>query len=126
MNEEIQNVGHIISRDGIKIDPSKLEVIKGWPNPRNLHELRSFIGMCAYYRRFIAKFSQVAGPLHDLTKKSVKYIWSAKEQKAFDMLKEKLTSQPVLKLPDLSKPFEVQCVACEHCLGAVYSKKGMP
>ena len=82
--------------------------------------------MCAYYRRFIAKFSQVAGPLHDLTKKNVKYIWTAKEQKAFDMLKEKLTSQPALKLPDLSKPFEVQCDACGHCLGAIYSKKGMP
>ena len=80
--------------------------------------------MCAYYRRFIAKFYQVARPLHDLTKKNVQYIWSTKEQKAFDMLKEKLTSQPVLKLPNLSKPFEVQCDACGDCLGAVLVQEG--
>ena len=72
----------------------------------------------------LAKFSQVAGPLHDLTKKSVKYLWTAKEKKAFDMLKEKLTTQPVLKLPDLSKPFEVQCDACGDCLGVVLLQEG--
>ncbi|RXY01996.1 hypothetical protein DD576_30230 [Klebsiella pneumoniae] len=80
--------------------------------------------MCAYYRRFIAKFSQVAGPLHDLTKKNVKFVWTAKEQNAFEKLKEKLTSQPVLVLPDLSKPFEVQCDACGDCLGAVLLQEG--
>ncbi|RYA46877.1 reverse transcriptase domain-containing protein [Enterobacter cloacae complex sp. GF14B] len=122
--QEIQYLGHIISQDGIQMDPSKLEVIKGWPKPRNLHELRSFIGMCAYYRRFIEKFSQIAGPLHDLTKKNVKYSWTAKEKNAFDKLKEKLTSQPVLMLPDLSKPFEVQCDACGDCLGAVLLQEG--
>ena len=56
------------------MDPAKLEVINGWPIPRNLHELRSFIDMCAYYRRFIEKFSFLAGPLHDFIKKNVKYI----------------------------------------------------
>ncbi|MCO5557233.1 hypothetical protein L7F22_010794 [Adiantum nelumboides] len=74
--QEIQYLGHIISKSGIRMDPSKLEVIKEWPNPRNLHELRSFIGICAYYRRFIKKFSLIAGPLHDLTKKNVKYVWT--------------------------------------------------
>ena len=106
------------------MDPAKLEVIQGWPNPRNLHELRSFIGMCAYYRRFIEKFSFIAGPLHDLTKKNVKYNWTAKEQEAFNKLKSKLTSQPVLILPDLSKPFEVQCDACGKCLGAFLLQEG--
>ena len=80
--------------------------------------------MCAYYRRFIEKFSFIAGPLHDLTKKKVKYEWTTKEQKAFEMLKQRLTSQPVLKLPDLSKPFEVQCDACGECLGAVLLQEG--
>ena len=56
------------------MDPTNIEVIKGWLIPMNLHELRSFIGMCAYYRRFIEKFSFLAGPLHDLTKKNVKYV----------------------------------------------------
>ncbi|MCO5587306.1 hypothetical protein L7F22_041254 [Adiantum nelumboides] len=117
--QEIQYLGHIISKLGIRMDPSKLEVIKERPNPRNLHELRSFIGMCAYYRCFIEKFSLIVGPLHDLTKKNVKYVWTEKKQEAFDKLKQKLTSQPVLVLPDLSKPFEVQCDACGDCLGAV-------
>ncbi|MCO5604146.1 hypothetical protein L7F22_058306 [Adiantum nelumboides] len=122
--QEIQYLGHIISKLGIRMDPSKLEVIKEWPNPRNLHELRSFIGMCAYYRCFIEKFSLIAGPLHDLTKKNVKYVWIEGKQEAFDKLKQKLTSQPVLVLPDLSKPFEVQCDACGDCLGAVLLQEG--
>ena len=58
------------------MDSKKLEVIKEWPVPKNIHELRSFVGMCAYYRRFIAHFSSIAGPLHDLTKKNVRYVWS--------------------------------------------------
>ncbi|RYA68208.1 hypothetical protein DD598_25355 [Enterobacter cloacae complex sp. 2DZ2F16B1] len=124
--QEIQYLGHIISQDGIQMDPSKLEVIKGWPKPRNLHELRSFIGMCAYYRRFIAKFSQIAGPLHDLTKKNVKYSWTTKEKNAFDKLKENVTSQPFLMLGDLSKPFELQCDACGDCLEQSCLKKGKP
>ncbi|MCO5582157.1 hypothetical protein L7F22_036047 [Adiantum nelumboides] len=74
--EEIHYLGHIISKDEIQMDPQKLEVINAWLEPRNLHELRSFIGMCSYYRRFIAKFSVIARPLHDLTKKNVKYVWT--------------------------------------------------
>ncbi|MCO5557612.1 hypothetical protein L7F22_011178 [Adiantum nelumboides] len=122
--QEIQYLGHIISKNGIRMDPAKLEVMKDWPNPRNLHELRSFIGMCAYYRCYIEKFSLIAGPLHDLAKKNVKYVWIEKRQQAFDTLKQKLISQPVLALPDLSKPFEVQCDACGDCLGAVLLQEG--
>ncbi|MCO5591653.1 hypothetical protein L7F22_045644 [Adiantum nelumboides] len=119
--QEIQYLSHIISQSGIRMDPTKLEVIKEWPNPRNLHELRSFIGMCAYYGRFIEKFSLIAGPLHDFTKK---YVWIERKQEAFDKFKQKLTSQPVLVLSDLSKPFEVQCDACGDCLGAVLLQEG--
>ncbi|MCO5596792.1 hypothetical protein L7F22_050862 [Adiantum nelumboides] len=119
-----QKSGHIISKNGIRMDPAKLEVIKDWPNPRNLHEVRSFIGMCAYYRCFIEKFSLIASPLHDLAKKNVKYVWTEKRQQAFDTLKQKLISQPVLALPDLSKPFEVQRDACGDCLGAVLLQEG--
>ncbi|MCO5548234.1 hypothetical protein L7F22_001691 [Adiantum nelumboides] len=80
--------------------------------------------MCSYYRRFIAKFSAIAGPLHDLIKKNVKYVWTDKERKAFTTLKKRLTSQPVLLLPDLSKPFEVNCDASGDCLGAVLLQEG--
>ena len=101
------------------MDPIKLEVIKQWPIPKNLHELRSFIGMCAYYRCFVETFSLIVGPLHDLKKKNVRFEWTTKENDSFETLKEKLISQPILILWDLSKPFKVQCDACEHCLGAV-------
>ena len=124
--QEIRYLGHIISKEGIKMDPEKLQVIAEWPQPRNLHELRSFIGMCAYYRKFIEKFSVIAGPLHDLTKKNVKYQWTSKEESAFQALKAKLMTQPLLQLPNLSKPFEVYCDACGDSLGAVLLQEGHP
>ena len=89
------------------MDLEKLKVIKEWlVLTRNIHESRSFIDMCAYYHCFIAKFSSIAGPLHDLTKKNVRFIWTSKHKEAFNILKEKLISQPVLVLLDLMKPFE--------------------
>ena len=89
------------------MDCKKLEVIRGWPIPTNLHELRSFIGMCAYYRRFIEKLSYIAGPLHDLTQGNAKFVWSKKENDSFETLKTKLISQPTLIFLDLSKPFKI-------------------
>ena len=70
---EIQYLGHIISKDGIQMDIEKIKIIQEWPQPKNLHKLRSFIGMCSYYRRIIKKFFIIAQPLHDLTKKRVKF-----------------------------------------------------
>ena len=101
------------------MDSSKLEVIKEWTIPKNLHELRRFIAMCAYHRCFIGKLSFIASPLHDLTKKNVRYEWTKKENDSFETLKEKLISQPILILLDLSKPFEVQCDACASFHGAI-------
>ena len=80
--------------------------------------------MCAYYRRFIENFSYISGPLHDLTKKNVKFVWSKKENDAFEKLKGKLIYKPTLVLLDLSKPFEVQCDACGHSLwGGITSRR---
>ena len=124
--KEIKYLGHIISEEGIRMDRDKLKVINEWPIPRNLHELRSFIGMCSYYRRFIEKFSVIAGPLHDLTKKRVPFHWTAKEHQAFVKLKEKLMSQSVLVFPDLRKPFEVYCDASGDSIGAVLTQEGHP
>ena len=108
------------------MDPKKLKIIQEWSQPTNLHELQSFIGMCSYYRRFIANFSVIAGPLHDLTKKKVKFQWTARENTAFNVLKEKLMTQPLLILPDIKKTFEVHCDACGKSLGAVLSQEGHP
>ena len=106
------------------MDPDKLKIIQEWSQLLNLHELRSFIGMCSYYRRFIEKFSIIAGPLHDLTKKKVKFQWTAKENKAFNELKKRLMSGPLLILPDLKKTFEVHCDASSDSLGALLSQEG--
>ena len=125
--EEIQYLGHIISKSSIRMDPKKLDVIKEWPPVlKNICELRSFIGMCAYYCRFIAHFSSIVGPLHDLTKKNVRFIWLDKQDEAFKMLKEKLISPPILVLSNLTKPFEVHCDACRHSLGAMLLQESMP
>ena len=96
------------------------------PKPNNLHEIRSFIGMCSYYRRFIEKFSITASPLHDLKKKKVKFQWTAKENDAFNELKKRLMSGPLLVLPDLSKTFEVHCDAFGDSFGSVLSQEGHP
>ena len=105
------------------MDPEKLKVIEEWPVPKNIHELRSFLGMCSYYRRFIAKFAVIAGPLHDLTKKKVKFQWTLKEHNAFMKLKQRLKSKPLLKLPNLDQTFEVHCDASGDSLGAVLSQE---
>ena len=124
--KEIQYLDHIISNSGICMDPEKLEVIKRWPIPTNLHELQSFIGMCAYYRRFIEKFSYIARPLHDLTKKNVKFVSSKEENNAFEKLKGKLISKPVLILLDLSKLLKSNVMHVGIALGRYYFKEGMP
>ena len=86
--------------------------------------MRSFLGLCSYYKRFIRHFSEIAASLHNLTQKGVKFRRDFKEKQAFHHLKEKLSTQPVLILPDLRKPFVVQCDACGHSLGAVLMQDG--
>ena len=108
------------------MDNEKLKAIQEGSSPRNLHEVRSFIGLCSYYRRFIQGFATLAGPLQELTKKKVKFQWTSKEESAFLALKEKLTTKPLLIIPDLKKPFEVQCDACGESLGAVLLQDGHP
>ena len=117
--EEFQYLGHIISNLDIGMDLENLEVIKEWPVPRNIHELQSFIGMCAYYQRFIASFSTIAGPLHNITKKNVRFIKTSKQEEAFNMLKGNLISNPIFVLSDLTKLLEVQYDACGNSIGAV-------
>ena len=124
--QEIQYLGHIISNKGVQMDNNKLKVIQKWPKPQNLHELRSFAGLCSYYQRFIQGFATLARPLHELTKKKVKFQWKLKEDNAFKAMKEKFVTKPNLIILDLMKPFEVQCDACGESLGAVLLQEGHP
>ena len=106
--QEIDFLGYQIKNGQYSPCTIKTAAIKDWPMPTNLKELRSFIGFCNFYRMFIANFLQIAHPLHLLTKKDQEYVWEEAQQDAFQELKNRLTSSPVLWLPDLSKPFFVQ------------------
>ena len=118
LQKQTQYLGFIISEDGIMANPGKVKVIKEMPPPTNVHEVRSFIGMCSYYRRFLPNFSQIAMPLIKLTKKYAKFDWSPECQIAFDFLKESLTTVPVLAYPDTNKPYILYTDASEECIGA--------
>lgn len=120
---EIKFLGHIVGKDGIKADPSKVEKVKNFPIPTNLTELRGFIGLASYYRKFVPQFSHIAKPLTSLTKKDTPFIWSEKQNKAFEDLKDKLCSTPILQFPDLEKEFYLYTDASNYAMGAILAQK---
>ena len=121
--EEVEFLGHIISQDGVRTDPKKTKVVQDWPQPENLHTLRSFLGFCSYYRRFIPRFSELAKPHHRLCEKGQKFIWSDECENAFKILKQKIVASPVLAHPDFSKEFIIDTDASDLAIGAVLSQK---
>ena len=92
-------LGHGISAEGVCVDPSKIAAIVNWKPPRNVTEVRSFLGLAGYYRRFARDFSIIVSPMTKLLRKNVRYLWSSKCQQSFEILKERLTTAPVLTLP---------------------------
>ena len=102
---EVTYLGYMVSEKGISADPVKVAAVKDWPQPRNVNELRSFIGLCSYYRRFVPGFSLLAKPLHSLTEKNAKFEWNEPCEQAFQKLKEILTRTPVLAYPNFDKPY---------------------
>eukprot|EP00253_Pinus_taeda_P029921 PITA_29921 len=117
--ERIHYLGHIISGEGISVDPEKVKAIMDWPIPKNAHEIRSFMGLAGYYRRFVEGFSKIAKPITTLQCKGVKYEWTEECNKAFSELKRLLTSTPILRVPDMDKDFTVCTDASKQGLGAV-------
>jgi hypothetical protein len=113
-------LGHIVGGGELKIDPSKVKVILEWPKPSNVTEVRSCLGETQYWRKFIANFSFIAAPLHAVTSVKQVFQWRGKQQKAFDTLKEKISSTPVLALPNLRQPFEIQTDASNYAMGVVF------
>ena len=98
--ERVEFLGHVISKNGVETQPSKTDAIRGWPTPRSVKDIQSFVGLATYYRRFIKNFSDIARPLHDLTKKQVKFHWGPDQEAAFQALKTALTSTPILAYAD--------------------------
>jgi hypothetical protein len=117
--KEIKFLGHTISQDEISVDPEKVQEVMNWKPPATLRQIRSFLGLAGYYRRFILNFSRIAKPMTKLLKKGVRYEWSQKCEEAFHALRQHLTTTPVLAQPDNTKPFEVYCDASGTRLGCV-------
>ncbi|GKB50647.1 putative reverse transcriptase domain-containing protein [Tanacetum coccineum] len=120
---KLQFLGHVIDSEGIHIDPTKIESIKDWESPKTPTEIHQFLGLAGYYRRFIKGFSKIVKPMTKLTQKSVKFNWGKKEETAFQTLKQKLCSAPILALPGGSENFIVYCDASHKGLGAVLMQK---
>ena len=114
----------MISQGGIAVDPSKIEVVLEWESPKSVFEIRSFLGLTGYYRRFIEGFSKLALPLTKLTHKGQAFVWDTQCKHSFHTLKKRLTTAPVLVLPNPREPFEVYCDASKMGLGGVLMQKG--
>jgi hypothetical protein len=118
-------LGHIVGKDGIQVDPSKVASVRDWPVPANSHDVRCFLGLANYYRRFVQQFSHIASPLTNLLGKRVAFKWSAPQQQAFEALKQALITAPILSAPDFSSPFNITTVsadASDFAIGAVLTQ----
>jgi hypothetical protein len=115
-------LGHVVSGQGIAMEPSKIQSIVEWPTPKSVTHVLSFLGLAGYYRRFIAGFSSIAAPLHHLSSKKVQWVWGKGEQTAFEQLKQAMVSAPVLAAPDWERPFTVTTDASDFAIGAVLSQ----
>jgi len=116
-------LGHVISNRGIEVDKAKVDVIANLPPPKNIKDIRSFLGHAGFYRRFIKDFSKIARPLTNLLSKDVPFHFSAECLKAFEHMKRELTSAPIIHSPDWSQPFEIMCDASDFAVGAVLGQK---
>ena len=123
---ELNFLGHVVSRDGLKVDDRKIKVVRDWPVPTDLHKLRAFLGLANYFRRFIQGYSSLVAPLTSLTRADVPWHWDSVCQAAFEGVKVALTNAPVLKLPELDKPFTVWSDASVHGTGAVLLQEDRP
>ena len=121
---ELVFLGYTVGADGIKPNPSKIAAVQEWPSPKNVKELRSFLGLATFFRRFVQGFSTLVAPLTSLLRKESAFVWNAVCEQTFLKLKEVLTSAPVLAMPDYDKPFEVWCDASGIGIGALLLQDG--
>ncbi|KAK6009174.1 integrase core domain protein [Ostertagia ostertagi] len=130
LERKVEFLGHIIDQKGLHMDPAKVEAIKRYPLPRSRSDLRTFLGMCSYYRKFVLGFSKVAAPLHEMTSEKVLFKWDSMREACFERLKSIIVQAPVLAQPDIEaarngqKPFKIHTDASVQGLGAVLSQEG--
>ena len=123
---ELQVLCHIVSQDGIKMDPQKTAVMDQWPVPKDVHQSRSFVGLATYFRRCVQGFSKLVSPMTNLLQGKSPWDWSQKCQQAFQHTKQAWASHPILIMPDYYKPVEVVCDAACTGVGAVLLQEGRP
>ena len=110
-------LGHVVPNEGIKVDAQKVKAITEWLRPTNITKIRSFLGLVRYYRRFLKKFSKIASPISDLLKKANKFEWTERCDKAFQELRQRLTTAPILTLPMEGKEYTIYIDASKNGLG---------
>ncbi|XP_050113861.1 uncharacterized mitochondrial protein AtMg00860-like [Malus sylvestris] len=121
----VEYLGHIVSKEGVAAYPSKLRAISELPIPKNVKQLRGFLGLTGYYRKFVPGYRRICQPLYNLTKKD-RFKWDVAAEEAFKNLKGIMASSQVLTLPDFSIPFEIECDALEVGIGAALQQIGRP
>ena len=122
LQKRISFLGHVVTGDGIQTDPEKVRAVVQWPTPVSVTEVRSFIGLCSYYRRFVRDFAFIAGPLHALTAKNARFKWTVECQQAFEELKRRLVSAPILAMPQDEGEYRLDTDASNEAIGAVLSQ----
>jgi hypothetical protein len=122
--KEVPFLGHMISAKGIAVDPSKVQEVLDWKPLKSVTQIRSFLILAGYYRRFIPNFSKIAKPMTKLLEKEAKFKWSPQCEEVFLTLKKLLTTTPVLAQPDIEKPFDIYCDASSMGIGGVLMQDG--
>ncbi|GKF30164.1 putative reverse transcriptase domain-containing protein, partial [Tanacetum coccineum] len=121
--ENLMEILELLKKEAFTVDPAKIESIKDWASPKMPMEIRQFLGLAVYYRRFIEGFSKIAKPMTKLTQKKVMFVWGDKQEASFQLLKQKLCSAPILALPEGNEDFLAYCDASIKGLGVVLMQK---